>query len=162
MMKKCKIFGIKYKNIIKERKNKMGADLYIEKMDREGQYFGFEVSDRAIEAGYFRDCYNNFGLFSVMSNTLNETISWWKMADEVGLKKGILPFEKVKEWKKRMFSLLEKFNKQTKIYHANYETKAKDKINDPKEIKEYHAWADKLMRFIDLAIEKESGIIWSV
>jgi len=137
----------------------MGADLYIVKMDREKQYLGFEVSDKAVEAGYFRDCYNSGGLFAVMSLTLNQTVSWWKMADEVGLKKGVLPFEKVIEWKAKMFPLLEEFKKKEELYYKDYNSMTNKRI---KEFKEYHDWADKLMRFIDLAIEKKSGIIWSV
>ena len=141
----------------------MGADLYIEKMDRKSQYTGFEVSDRAVNLGYFRDCYNGGGLFAVMSKTLNKEVSWWKMSNEVGLNKdGVLPLEKVKEWKTTMFPLLEKFKKQNKLYLDDYIAKKKEQIKDPKEVKEYHAWADRLMKFIDLAIEKESGIIWSV
>ena len=140
----------------------MGADLYIEKMDREKQYRGFEVSDEAVNAGYFRDCYNNGGLFAVMSQTLNETVSWWQMAKEVGLnKKGVLPLIKVKEWKETIFPLLEEFKKQTILYCDDYDSQKKKKVNT-KENKEYYAWADKLMTFINLAIEKKSGIIWSV
>jgi hypothetical protein len=140
----------------------MGADLYIEKMDREKQYLGFEVSDKAVNAGYFRDCYNSGGLFAVMSKTLNQTVSWWKMADEVGLnKKGILPFTKIQKWKEKMLLLIEEFKKQDTLYYDDYVAKTKKKINK-KEIKEYYNWADRLMKFINIAIEKKSGIIWSV
>lgn len=141
----------------------MGADLYIEKMDRKSQYTGFEVSDRAVNLGYFRDCYNSGGLFAVMSKTLNKTVSWWKMSSEVGLnKKGVLPFTKVKEWKATMFPLLDEFKKQNELYFEDYFANKKVRIKDTNKIKEYHSWADKLMKFIDLAIEKKSGIIWSV
>ncbi len=141
----------------------MGADLYIKNMERQKQYLGFEVSDKAINLGYFRDCYNNGGLFAVMSQTLNKTISWWKMSDEIGLNKnGVLPFTKVKKWKETMFPLLEEFKKHTDLYYKDYKTDSNKKIEDQKQIKEYHNWADKLMKFIDLAIEKKSGIIWSV
>lgn len=141
----------------------MGADLYIEKMDRKSQYTGFEVSDRAVNLGYFRDCYNSGGLFAVMSKSLNQTVSWWKMAREVGLNKdSVLPLPKVKKWKATMSPLLEEFKKQNELYFDDYAAMKRVKIEDPKEIKEYHDWADKLIKFIDLAIEKESGIIWSV
>jgi len=141
----------------------MGADLYIKNMDRKKQYTGFEVSDRAINLGYFRDCYNGSGLFSVMSQTLNQTVSWWQMARQVGLTKGrVLPLTKVKKWKATMFPLLDEFKKQDALYYEDYVAKKKIKIKDSKEIKEYRDWADKLMKFIDLAIEKKSGIIWSV
>ena len=39
----------------------MGADLYIKKMDREKQYTDW---DPRVKLGYFRDCYNNYGLFN--------------------------------------------------------------------------------------------------
>jgi hypothetical protein len=145
----------------------MGADLYIENMDREKQITGFEVSDRAVNLGYFRDCYNNGGLFSVMSQTLNKTVSWGQMSREVGLnKKRVLPLTKLKKWKEKMSPLLEEFKKQDTLYCEDWSPKniaAHKKVKmDSKQIKEYRDWADKLMRFIDLAIEKKSGIIWSV
>ena len=70
-------------------------------MDRKKQCLGFEVSDRAVNLGYFRDCYNEGGLFAVMSKTLNETISWWQMADEIGLNKdNVLSLEKLRNGNK--------------------------------------------------------------
>ena len=141
----------------------MGADLYIKNMDRESQYRGFEVSDEAVAVGYFRDSYNNRGLFAVMSSTLNETVSWWKMAREVGLNENyVLSLVEVKIWKKMILPLLEQFQKTNKLYYKDYDDAKKKLIKDPKEIKEYHDWAGKLIRFIELAIEKKSGIIWSV
>ena len=57
----------------------MGADLYIKKMPRGPQYTGFELSDRAIDLGYFRDCYNQHGLFAFLSKRTGEELSWWQM-----------------------------------------------------------------------------------
>lgn len=59
----------------------MGADLYIKNMDREPQYTGFEVSERAVDLGYFRDCYNSYGLFAVMSEVFHKRFSWWLLVD---------------------------------------------------------------------------------
>ena len=55
-----------------------------------------------------------------------------------------------------MLPYINEFHKHKVLYYRDGKKISK------KEVKEYHAWADKLMRFIDLAIEKESGIIWSV
>ena len=62
----------------------MGADLYIEKLEREGQSVGFELSKKAVDVGYFRDCYNSFGLFPFinMNSDLREQFSWWRFSDK--------------------------------------------------------------------------------
>ena len=139
----------------------MGADLYIEKMDREKQYRGFEVSDEAVEAGYFRDCYNSSGLFAVMSETLDRKVSWWLMANQVGLnKKGVLPLANVKVWKAAMQPIIKEFISRPVLYYKDYE-KGKTEI-PAKDAQEYRDWARRLERLMELAIEKESGIIWSV
>jgi hypothetical protein len=60
----------------------MGADLYIKNLPREGQYLGFEVSEKAVKAGYFRDCYNPGGLFAFLSANLDESFFWWQFRDK--------------------------------------------------------------------------------
>ena len=47
----------------------MGADLYIEKLDREKQCTGFRTD---VEAGYYRDCYNSTSLLWKLG------LSWWR------------------------------------------------------------------------------------
>lgn len=52
----------------------MGADLYVRGIDV--PTFGFEVSEKAGKAGYFRDCYNSHGLFAKIK------LSWWQLVGE--------------------------------------------------------------------------------
>ena len=139
----------------------MGADLYIEKMDNKDDRLWLEVSDRAVARGYFRDCYNAGGLFAVMSATLGKQLSWWEMSERVGLKDRVLPLAQVIKWQADLEPLIAAFKRRRVLYYNDYATKKRGKVAK-NQIKEYHKWADRLMTFCNLAIEKESGIIWSV
>ena len=149
----------------------MGADLYIKNMEREPQYTGFEVSQRAVDVGYFRDCYNEWGLFSIMSATLNQTISWWQTSDikswfrkdkEDGL---IMTVEGAKKWWAQLEPLLKEFIDSPKIYRNEYVSPGKSKrllIRKKEDIECMKEHAHLLQRFIKFAIEQKSEIIWSV
>ena len=52
----------------------MGADLYVKGLPP--HICGGEVSQKAAKAGYFRDCYNDGGLFA------NIGLSWWQMVSQ--------------------------------------------------------------------------------
>jgi hypothetical protein len=145
------------------RKNKlkewiMGADLYIEKMDRDSQCRGFEVSAKAREAGYFRDCYNGGGLFAVMSANLGEKFSWWKLSGELPLKDGLLPVDEVRKLLKRLKPHVKRFCKLKKMKYGYDDSKG----IAPDDIKHYREWANGLIEFLELAVKKKSGIIFSV
>jgi len=162
----------------------MGADLYIKNMDREAQYRGFEVSPDAVKAGYFRDCYNSFGLLGVVAatNCYPESVdynakpyfSWWatyrtyqdwfRKDENDGL---IMTVEGVKQWKKKILPELKQFLKANKIYHSECNIEDDRFVYNLKElpvtdIEEYRNWAQLLIDFIDLAIKKDSEIIWAV
>lgn len=70
----------------------MGADIYIKKL--KPPILGFELSDKAVELGYFRDAYNSRGLFSQLG------ISWWQLMAKYCISKGedVLPFAKIDEF----------------------------------------------------------------
>ena len=159
----------------------MGADLYVKKMDRENQYRGFEVSQDAVDSGYFRDCYNSYGLFQVMSATLGESLSWWQIANEEHLFRqddedgAVMTVEGIKLWKEKMFPLLKQFKNRKVLYRSEYiggienfstnwaNPKCHKKIKiQPEKVKEYHDWANLLINFIELAEKNNSEIIWSV
>lgn len=160
----------------------MGADLYIRNMDREAQYTGFEVSDRARANGYFRDCYNGRGLFAVMNSTLglkgreNGELSWWWTADRKDLMKDdpvegkVMTLKGVRKFKKELAPIVKKFVTAEKMTYSEF-TGKKDKdgnyIYVSKKIHathmaDYREWAKGLIIYLNLAIRKNSGIIFSV
>ena len=137
----------------------MGADLYIKKMNRKNQYRGFEVSQEAVDVGYFRDCYNSGGLFAVLSANLDNEYSWWKLSAD---KKEIW-FDKngdLNEYGQiELLGMIEKakseLQKKKEIFYGCGENGKADK-------KEYLGWCDLLINFLKLAIKKGSPVIWSI
>jgi len=131
----------------------MGADLYIEKMPRDAQYLGFEVSEKAVDLGYFRDCYNSSGLLAVMSATLDEAFSWWGTADRKDLfnNEGEMTVEGAKKWLAELEPHITKFVNSSELPNIEKE-----------DIQYYHDWSNLLVKFLKLAIEQDSNIIWSV
>ena len=149
---------------------KMGADLYIMKLPDETRRGGFEVSDEAVKSGYFRDCYNSYGLFGIMTHTLGESISWWQTADrkelftedeEHGL---VMTPNGVKIWLKEVKELVSKFKKCKELKRGEYlgDKKWEEIPLKKNEYQEYFDWADKLVMFLEIASKLDSGIIWSV
>ena len=146
----------------------MGADLYIEKMPREEQYKnGFSTS---VETGYFRDCYNDNGLFAAISTNTKHDLSWWHTVDvhkdDWFDKKGIMTVEGTKEWLKELTPIITEFENLPELYHGEYNLEKHSFIKSQKmtkkNVKEYREWARDLIKFIEKAIEKDSPIIWSV
>jgi len=145
----------------------MGADLYIEKLDDTRTYGGFEVSLEAVNDGYFRDCYNGIGLFSVISANLGITLSWWQTRDRKGFfnKNGCMTVAGAKKWLAELEPIAVKFKKLSKLYRSEYNMKKKcseKDIKNPLDKKEYHEWMDLLLNFLKIAIKLKSPIIWSV
>ena len=150
----------------------MGADLYIKNMDREKQYTGFEVSKKAVNQRYFRDCYNSYGLFRFLSCNLNKEFSWWQFRDNKewfdkngnSMKiKGTIKFKDIfleakEKLKKKKYYCLKIPNDKWSLKKQVYDTKKLSK----KEIKKFLDWLDLLIEFLSLAIEQKSKIIWSV
>lgn len=119
----------------------MGADLYIKKLDREKQYLGFEVSQKAVDSGYFRDCYNDGGLFAHLGTATGEQFSWWA-------------FDKNKAWFNKAHELNLTGQKSLLAKVVDARVYVKDK--------EYLKWTDLLIRFLETSIKLKSTIIWSV
>lgn len=142
----------------------MGADLYITKMDRKKQIRGFEVSQDAVDAGYFRDAYNSYGLFALMSHTLNKTFSWWKLAGRKELfnKQGNMTVKGVKVWAEEINPYLEEFINKNEYFYCDWQDKEKIKPVDKEDIPLIKEHALLLKNFIELAIKNKSTIIFSV
>lgn len=115
----------------------MGADLYIKNMDRDKQKLGFELSEKAVDAGYFRDCYSPSGLFYKLK------LSWWRTYDEyeLGKTEGCMDVKDIIHF-------------SDKIIKARQEIGVMDK--------EYTDWYLLLLRFLKKAIDMNSPIIFSV
>jgi hypothetical protein len=141
---------------------KMGADLYIRNMEREPQYTGFEVSERAVDLGYFRDAYNRCGLFSVMSQCLGKSFSWWYERErrEFFDDEGNMTVDGAKAWLKELTPHIEKFQQLNIMVIRTYNGKNIRLSEEEMAFQKQHA--SLLVRFLELAIRKESPIIWSV
>jgi hypothetical protein len=139
----------------------MGADLYITKMDRRLQVRGFEVSQGAVDAGYFRDAYNSYGLFAVMSQVLSKELSWWQTAKRKELfnKQNNMTVDGVKKWAAEIIPLIDEFQKVEKISVKTGKGIVNYAPDETQAVKEH---ALLLKRFLELAIAKKSTIIFSV
>ena len=141
----------------------MGADLYIKDMNRESQYRGFEVSKEAVEVGYFRDCYNDGGLFS------NLGLSWWELAGKFKLddNEREMTLAQIPEFRAILTEAISNFKPPT----GDKLMSCFDKDDLPKteaeatiRYREYFidCWANLLLRLLEIAEEKKSNIMWSV
>ena len=151
----------------------MGADLYIKTMPRDAQYRGFEVSIDAVEVGYFRDAYNGWGLFAVMSHTLRKEMSWWKIAnnrkelfEECPNEGLVMTSEGVKQFWAEMQLIVRRFIKKKTYYRGEYQGRGKPfkriQIRKQDDIKAIREHAELFARFHILACELCSPVIWSV
>ena len=111
----------------------MGADLYIKNLPREAQYAGFEVSNDAVKAGYFRDCYNPSGLFWVLRDNLEEKdLSWWRLSDKKDWftqdkdRGRVMHIDGVKAFRRFVLSVRTKFNKLEKYVKSSVPMKKKE------------------------------------
>lgn len=145
----------------------MGADLYIKEMPREGQILGFEVSDRAVNAGYFRDAYNSWGLSSLLTEN-GKAFSWWRFADRKELFRKdeedghVMTKEGVKVWVNEVKPLLQQFLRKRKIYKSDFGSDKKKLITDKETIIAIRNHAGLLLKFMELALKTKAEIIWSV
>lgn len=147
----------------------MGADLYITKLDRESQYTGFEVSRRAMQLGYFRDCYNDYGLFNFIRSNTTHNLSWWQLARNKNWfnNKGNMTTAGAKEFLGIIQNAQDQLkNKEVyKLEVTDYENgESIEKIEElkPDEVERFRDWLQLLIDFLQLAIKKKSTIIWSV
>lgn len=138
----------------------MGADLYIKDMDREQQYRGFEVSPDAVDSGYFRDCYNEGGLFAQLG------LSWWQLVGNAELGLNVneeceMEPEQLKFFRTIVEDAYKKWAEKCKKQKTITVYKGQTKIT-PVYIKEYTDWYNLLIAFLDKAIELKSNVIFSV
>jgi len=159
----------------------MGADLTI--IGRDSRHGAFEVSDRAVKNGYFRDAYNSYGLFGVLTATIpHKTYSWWQFSTE-GEGKGF--FDKDGNLKPNGAKILLARMRDAKLYLENvprlkreemvWDDEAKkykrDKAGNfvyetlelsPQDDKFTRHHLDLLIQFLDDAVKTNSSIEWSV
>jgi hypothetical protein len=150
----------------------MGADLTINRLYEKNKETtgGLEASDEAVEKGYFRDCYNGGGLFAVLSLNLGKTISWWQMRQNKGWfseSKRDMTKKGMKAWLKEMTEIRDQFLAINNPYDTGEYDLDKHAYLNGKEMTiverdEYRAWIKRLVRFIEIAIETEDTIHWSV
>jgi hypothetical protein len=146
----------------------MGADLYIDNLPRENQIRGFEVSKDAVEAGYFRDCYNGGGLFAVINASSGHSdLSWWqtvKRKDLFDAETGKMTVEGTKKWLAELKPIIAEFKALPVLYLHDYDMVKHCSIRGDKvkHKKEYYDWVDLFVGFLEKAIELKSTITFSV
>jgi len=119
----------------------MGADLYIEKLEREKQYTGFKTD---VEAGYYRDSYNDYSILYRLG------LSWWVDIGEM-IDKNIGTKHEGKLTPKQCKEFLE-------ILEAN-KWKLEEIEEDRKFFKEKYRL---LKKFLNKAIELNSDVICNI
>ena len=144
----------------------MGADLYIKNMDRESQYTGFEVSKKAVNAGYFRDPYNSLGLFNFLSSNTSQTFSWWAFVQDKKYKswfnnEGEMTVSGAKKFRQRLLKAKEELLERDYFERYDWSDKKSEAMVDT-DVNEYMAWLELLLDFLKLAIKERSPIIFSV
>jgi hypothetical protein len=146
----------------------MGVDLYINSLPDETRRGGFEVSEAAVRSGYFRDSYS--GLFSIMSATLGETISWWQLRDRLEWfdddNSDMTP-EGCKAFWSWMKPKILVFLSKKEYFRNEWQGEAADgptivPMKDPDQIAFAKEHADLFMKFYRYAIELGSSVHWSV
>lgn len=165
----------------------MGADLSIVKFKPTYVVGAFEASKKAVEeGGYFRDCYNSGGLFSILRCNTSQNLSWWDFTDEakkngwhnkkncnmkvVGLKMLLERVQKaVEEFKSMKPSAIRyreiaidkkgnfKKNKNGSFVYDFHKFK-----NSKAQYSQYLEWGNNLITFLNKAIELKSPVVWSV
>ena len=124
--------------------------------------------------GYFRDCYNSYGLFAFINANTNLNLSWWELRDNEKWfnKKGEMKLSGVKEFvgmieqAKLEIGIREKYGEKYKsgfkIKEYLGDGKYKSKKAKQKEVKYFKEWLNELIAFLKLAIKEKEPIEWSV
>ena len=128
----------------------MGADLYIEKMERNKQYTDWRTG---VDVGYFRDSYND-------SNLLNQLdLSYWTLDREH-------PewFEEDEQFGNDNLTSTgaRKLLKEIQSRRHMLEGTFVEWSDEGKDFKYFPEKFDDLVAFLTKAIELDSSIIWSV
>jgi hypothetical protein len=146
----------------------MGVDLYINSLPDEKRRGAFEVSEEAVRSGYFRTSYG--GLFSIMSATLGETISWWFLRDRLEWfddEHSDMTPEGCKAFWAEMRPKVLVFLAKKEYFTNEYLGEAADgptrvPMTDPDQIAFAKEHAELFMKFYRYAIELGSSVHWSV
>jgi hypothetical protein len=142
----------------------MGADLTILKKYK-GDVGGFEVSKKAVEGGYFRDAYNSYGLFSVLSASTGQELSWWRFTDEAQTNgwlddEGDLKPEGAKVLLERLEAIKPLVESKTRLETEDWQGTPQILTED--DDKFTREWLDLLIEFLTEAVKLDSKIGWSV
>jgi hypothetical protein len=142
----------------------MGADLTLIKAKNPAG--GFEVSKKAVESGYFRDAYNSYGLFAVLSATLGKTYSWWQF-DSEATEKGYFTKDRdlnqkgITELLKRVKEAKKAIAKYEHLSFEDYESEQLQNLSSEND-KFTREHLDLLIEFLENALKLNSNINWSV
>ena len=147
----------------------MGADLYITKIYKD--CFSFDGTLASIRRGYFRDCYNDGGLFAFLRNNSDfKGLSWWAITDKkkewfnrqgnMTIEGSKLFLELIKQVKDQVYSQDRYVMEHSVFPEKQYRTETIPL--DALEVMEYKEWLECLVAFLELAIKKKSTIQWSV
>jgi hypothetical protein len=99
-----------------------------------------EAYDKMFSEGYFRDCYNGYGLFVNLSSRL----SWWRDVVPM-LDGGYLPLDKAAELRQEVI------NATIDLTSAN--AVAKRQQDQPPKIEDYEKFRQELVNILDLSLK---------
>jgi hypothetical protein len=147
----------------------MGADLYILKVYDPGTIgWVFDHTLTSVRKGYFRDPYNEGGLFNFLrSNTTHDDLSWWALRAKTEWfnRKRNMTLEGVRDFLDIVCDAKEQIYLKDKLYLDVYDHQDKIKKRELLSFSdglEYKEWLECLIVFLELAIKKRSTIKWSV
>jgi hypothetical protein len=147
----------------------LGADLYISNAYEIKEKWAKLAKPASLEDGYFRDCYNEAGLFAfIRANTRYKELSWWGDILPNLNKKHMLTVTYIKSLLKKI-ELAQKDidNKEILIMHETIypenwtpgtELIKKETILNKEQIKEYKNWLNHFEAFLNVAIDNKSTI----
>lgn len=115
----------------------MGADLY--RKSKNVPILGFERSQKAVDAGYFRDAYNNGSILRQFN------LSWWRDIGELQDKEGIISLENIKKFK-------EMLEANRPLFQLNLDLMTKENQDY------FNEGAELLLKFLDKTIEDGDSI----
>lgn len=144
----------------------MGADLYITKIHKD--YFAFDCTLASVKKGYFRDCYNEGGLFAFLRNNTDlKGLSWWALREVKDWfnSKGNMTIEGAKNFLSIIKQARDQiyYKNEYIVEHLNFPNMDKAiTILSQEDVIEYKEWLECLIAFLELAIKKNSTIRWSV
>jgi len=123
----------------------MGADLY--RKDLNVPILGFERSDRAVSAGYFRDSYNSGSILNQFG------LSWWRDITKLQNGEGVITLSKVKKFRKMLADAEATFERNMTLPDGQT-----GKPFDAETVSYFRDGARLLKTFLDDTIEAKASI----